>query len=54
MKNKIKFIDSKKFIVLVVVFFIVIASLNTYHSYTKVQDEQKNFALAESKILNDL
>ena len=53
MNKKIDFFDDKKLIIIVVFTFIMIAVFHTYYSYQKVQDEQKNFALAESKILND-
>ena len=52
-ENVINYFDDKKLIVLVVTIFILVAAFHTYHSYQKVQEKQKNFALAESKILND-
>ena len=53
MKNRVKFLNDKKLILMAVVLFFAIAVFHTYHSYLEVQEEQKKFALAESKILND-
>jgi len=53
MKKEERVLSDKLLIILSVSIFVGIAFVHTYFSYQEVQKEQRNFALSESKILND-
>ncbi len=45
--------NDKTIVTMVASLFFIIAIFHIYYSYLKVEEEQKNFALTESRILND-
>ena len=53
MKKQSLFSNDNKLVFFVILLFVSIAISQTYFSYFAMQNEQKRFALAESKILND-
>lgn len=53
MKKKSKYLSDKVLVIIAILIFMITIIIHTYYSYTTMQDEQKRFALAESKILSE-